>query len=30
MEQQELSHIADRNVKWYIHLGNQIGSFFKS
>ena len=27
MEQQELSFIAGRNVKWYNHLGREFGSF---
>ena len=29
MEQPEFSYIAGRAVKWYNHLGNQLGSFLK-
>ena len=30
VEQLEPSYIADGNVKWSSHFGNQFGSFLKS
>ena len=30
VKQQELSFIADGNVKWYTHFGTQFGNFLQS